>query len=83
MTPSARSPPPAWKPGGIASDSDIAHTDVYDGDSDEVVSDEDGNPAYTTRSGAHGEKQFMFTAADRSICLTWRSRSASLRRLLC
>ena len=31
------------------SDSDEVHNDAYDAKSDEVVSDEDGNPAYTTR----------------------------------
>ena len=62
VTPSARSPQPAGEPSGFASDSDGVHTDAYDGDSDEVVSDEDGNPAYATRSAGHGEKQSMFTS---------------------
>ena len=39
----------AWEPGGFASDSDGIHTDAYDGDSDEGVSDKDGNPAYASR----------------------------------
>ena len=38
------------------------HADCYDKNSDEVVFDEDGNPAYTSRSNAHGEKQLMFTS---------------------
>ena len=50
VTPSARSPPPAGVPDSIESDSDGVYTDVYDASSDEVVSDEDGNPAYTSRS---------------------------------
>jgi len=33
--------------------------DVYYGNSDEIVSEEDRNPACTSRSGAHGKKQSM------------------------
>ena len=46
-------------PVGSVSDSDGVHTDVYDGNSDEIVSEEDRNPACTSRSGAHGKKQSM------------------------
>ena len=51
MTPLVRSP-----------DSDGVHTDAYHRYSDEVISTEGGNPVYTSHSGAHGEKQLMFTS---------------------
>ena len=49
------------------SDSYGVHTDACDGNSDEVVSDEAGNPADTSRSGAHGEKRSMFTSGWRNL----------------
>jgi len=82
VTPSARSPPPAGKLGGFASDSDGVHTDAYDGHSDEVVSDEDGNPAYATRLAGHGEKQSMFTSRNNLSHLAPKVRkSASIASL--
>jgi hypothetical protein len=82
VTPSARSPPPAGEPGGFASDSDGVHTDAYDGESDKVVSDEDGNPAYATRSAGHGEKQSMFTSRSNLSHLAPKvSKSASTASL--
>ena len=82
VTPSARSPPPAGEPVGFASDSDGVHTDTYDGHSDEVVSDEDGNPAYTTRLAGHGEKQSMFTSRSNLSHLAPKVRkSASIASL--
>jgi len=82
VTPSARSHPPAGEPSGFASDSDGVHTDAYDGDSDEVVSDEDGNPAYATRSAGHGEKQSMFTSKSNLSHLAPKvSKSASIASL--
>jgi len=57
------------------------HTDACDGNSDEVVSDEDGNPAYTSRLVAHGEKQSMFNSG-RSNLSHLAPKAASLRQLL-
>ena len=63
------------------SDSDGVHTDACDGNSDEVVSDEDGNPAYASCSGAHGEKQSMFTSGWSNLSHL-APNAASLRQLL-
>jgi len=63
------------------SNSDGVHTNACDGNSDEVVSDEDGNPAYTSRSGAHGEKQLMFTSGWSNLSHL-ALKAASLRQLL-
>ena len=78
VTPLAKSTLLAGQRSNDESDSDEVHTDTYDVDSDEVVSDEDGNPAHVPRVVAHSQKQSMFTdedrsnltAEDRSICLT-------------
>ena len=66
VTFSAKFPLPAGQRSNDASDSDEVHTDAYYANSDKVVSDEDGNPAYTTRSVAHSDKQSMFTDKNRN-----------------
>jgi len=65
-------------------------SDVYNVNSDEVVSDKDENPAYANCLVAHGEKQSLFiveaqgdlAAKDQSIYLHQRPRSARMRQIL-
>ena len=63
------------------SDSNGVHTDACDVNSDEVVSDEDGNPTYKSRSGAHREKQSMFTSGWRNLSYL-APKAANLPQLL-
>jgi len=71
-----------WGPVGSASGSDGVHTNAYDRNSDEVVSDENRNPAYTSRSGTHSEKQSIFTSTSNLSHLAPKVRkSASITSL--
>ena len=67
---------------GFASDFDGVHTDAYDGDSDEVISDEDGNPAYATRSAGHSKNHSMLTSRNNLSLLAPKvSKSVSIAAL--
>jgi len=65
-------------------------SDVYNVNSDEVVSDKDENPAYATCLVAPSEKRSLFiaeaqgdlAAKDQSIYLHRHPRSARIRQIL-